>query len=371
MNDLLLLGVIFLGNLPPSYLILKLIFKNSIMFSISYLFLVFLSIVSYGYFYVGKTSIDNVLWVLPVAFIIGLMLFIYINNSLRKPLEKSILQVKKLSEGHLDLNTREEKSKNELGVLANSISELTKKINETIGNISLNSDDLINASQKVSSTSQQLSQGANNQASSIEEVSLIMEQIIGNIEQNKSNAQKTQKISNESNEGISDVSEHSNNTVLANQEISNKITIINDIAFQTNILALNAAVEAARAGENGKGFAVVAAEVRKLAEKSNIAATEIINLTQNSLEMACQVGEVMQKTLPKFELSTKLIDEITQASIEQDSGVRQVNEAILQLNDITQQNASSSEYLAQNAENLALQAQKLRDTISFFKIKQH
>jgi methyl-accepting chemotaxis protein len=149
--------------------------------------------------------------------------------------------------------------------------------------------------------------------------------------------------------------------------IAEKITIINDIAFQTNLLALNAAVEAARAGEHGRGFAVVAAEVRKLAERSKLAADEIENLSKNSLKITEKTRESLDALVPEIKKTSQLVQEIAAASIEQNSGADQINSAIQQLNTVTQQNAASSEEMATSAEELASQAESLKDTVSFFK----
>ena len=152
------------------------------------------------------------------------------------------------------------------------------------------------------------------------------------------------------------------------KEIAEKISIINDIAFQTNLLALNAAVEAARAGDQGKGFAVVAAEVRRLAERSSLAANEIISVSQKGASMSEQAKELMNKNLPEIRKSSQLIQEISAASLEQKSGSMQVNESVQQLNSITQQNAASAEELASNAEELTAKSKQLADLISYFKL---
>jgi methyl-accepting chemotaxis protein len=226
----------------------------------------------------------------------------------------------------------------------------------------------VDASTQVSSASQQLSQGANEQASSVEEISSTMEEISANIEQNSENSSQTDKISRAAETGISEVNERSQKAVEANKQIAEKINIINEIAFQTNILALNAAVEAARAGEHGKGFAVVAAEVRKLAERSKVAAEEIVVLTQEGLKITEEAGTKLAEMLPEVEKTTRLVQEIAASSIEQNNGAGQVNNAIQQLNTVTQQNAASSEEMATSAEELASQAEQLKETVSFFRL---
>jgi methyl-accepting chemotaxis protein len=249
-----------------------------------------------------------------------------------------------------------------------ALNSMVVKLREIVGDIITGANSIATASQQISSTSQQLSQGANEQASSVEEVSSTMEQIAGNINQNTDNARQTETISTSALQGIKDVSDRSAKAVEATRIISEKIMIINDIAFQTNILALNAAVEAARAGEHGRGFAVVAAEVRKLAERSKIAADEIVSIAHNSVEFVEGAGIKLNEILPEVNKTTKLVQEIAAASLEQSNGTDQVNSAIQQLNDVTQQNAAASEELATGAEELASQAEQLKDLILYFKV---
>ena len=196
-----------------------------------------------------------------------------------------------------------------------------------------------------------------------------MEQMAANITQNTENAQQTQKIALNAADGISKVAEAAKATLSNIEEIADKVSIIGEIARQTNILALNAAVEAARAGEHGKGFAVVAAEVRKLAERSQISAVEIDALTKSSVRATEDAGKLMEAIVPEISKTARLIQEIAAASVEQNSGAEQVNSAIQQMNQITQQNAAASEEVATSSEELSSQAEQLLETVRFFKLE--
>jgi len=251
-----------------------------------------------------------------------------------------------------------------------ALAEMIKSIGEIVTQVQASSDNIADASQQMSSNSQQMSEGASEQASAAEEVSSSMEQMASNIQQNTDNSQQTEKIAAKAAEDIMEGSKNVSMTVIVMKKIAEKVSIIGDIAFQTNILALNAAVEAARAGEHGKGFAVVAAEVRKLAERSHIAAGEINELTKSSVEVADKSGKLLESIVPDIQKTAKLVQEITAASIEQNSGANQINNAINQLNKVTQQNAASAEEMATSSEELSSQADSLRDLIGFFKVKE-
>ena len=367
MNDYLRQALIVIGCAPFAYLILKLIFKKSIMFTFSFYVILYVLFVVYMSVLIGKLGGNTMYWVTPINFSVGALVFMYINKVLRKPLEKAINQLKELSEGNLNIKVSRTESENELGVLSNSVLDLSEKLKKIISDIHNNADNLLAVSHQMSGASEQLSQAANEQASSIEEVSSNIEQATANIQQNTDNAIVTEKVSHEANTSLKEVAIKTEKAIEANSNISNKITIINDIAFQTNILALNAAVEAARAGEHGRGFAVVAAEVRKLAEKSRLAADEVVLLSKTALEMSQIAGEMVTQTIPKIENTTKLVQEIAAGSKEQNIGASQINLTIQQLNGVTQQNASSSEELATSAEELTAQAERLKEQIGFFK----
>ncbi|MCQ8129137.1 HAMP domain-containing methyl-accepting chemotaxis protein [Methylomonas rivi] len=261
-----------------------------------------------------------------------------------------------------------EQYRGQLEDLRYAANNTVKKLAQTIAEVVSAADQLGNASEQISSTSQSLSQAASEQAAGVEETSASIEQMAASIDQNAENAKITDgmagKASKEAGEGGVAVKQ----TVAAMKDIATKIGIIDDIAYQTNMLALNAAIEAARAGDHGKGFAVVAAEVRKLAERSQIAAQEIGELAESSVKTAETAGRLLDEIVPSIAKTSDLVQEIAAASQEQSQGVGQVNTAMNQMNQITQQNASASEQLAATSEEMTSQAEQLQSLMSFFKI---
>jgi methyl-accepting chemotaxis protein len=249
-----------------------------------------------------------------------------------------------------------------------SINNMVLKTSDVISQFQQAADYIAQVSLEISSYAQQMSQGATEQASASEEVSSSMEEMVSNIQQNAENAIQTEKIAMIVANNIRKSNTSAQRSAISMKEIADKISIISEISFQTNILALNAAVEAARAGEHGKGFAVVAAEVRKLAERSKVAAEEINQVSKDGVDIATSTGQQLEDLVPEIEKTTKLVQEISAASIEQNTGTDQINNALQQLNHVTQQNASASEEQATSAEELANQSEHLREIISFFKI---
>jgi methyl-accepting chemotaxis protein len=318
--------------------------------------------------YESSNSNMSILLGVSIVFAVGISLWII--NSITGSLAKAREAVKKISEGDMTIEI-ETKSKDEIGELLVNMKAMVYKLREVIDFVRTASDNIAAASQQMSSSSQQMSEGATEQAASAEEVSSSMEEMSSNIQQNTDNAQQTGKIAYQAAEDIKEGSLAVNQTVLSMKEIADKISIIGEIARQTNLLALNAAVEAARAGEHGKGFAVVAAEVRKLAERSQIAANEINVLSSSSVSIAEKSGKLLETIVPDIQKTSKLVQEISASSMEQNSSAEQVNTALQQLNQIIQQNAASSEEMASNAEELSSQAEQLKETISFFKVGDH
>jgi methyl-accepting chemotaxis protein len=273
---------------------------------------------------------------------------------------------RKVAAGDLTV-TFETTEKSETGIYA-ALKVMVEKLRDVVTDVQTSADNVASGSQQLSSGAEQLSQGTTEQAASAEEASSSVEEMNATIRQNADNALATEKIAQKSSNDALDSGKAVSETVKAMKAIAEKITIIEEIARQTNLLALNAAIEAARAGEHGKGFAVVAAEVRKLAERSQMAAAEIGELSGNSVGVAEQAGAMLARLVPDIQKTAELVQEISAASKEQAGGADQINGAIQQLNTVVQQNAGAAEEMSSTAEELAGQAEQLMGAIRFFKV---
>ena len=316
--------------------------------------------------YISRISVGNMPPVITDKYNGDFNIIINNLNLMINALNEIIAKAQLVANGDLTVDLKKRSADDQL---MQSLTDMVKSTANIISEFQNATNNISASSEQMSTTSQSMSQGASEQASSAEEVSSSMEEMAANIQQNTDNAQQTEKIALNAAEGIIKVNEASDQTLRYMRDIADKVSIIGEIARQTNILALNAAVEAARAGEHGKGFAVVAAEVRKLAERSQISAVEIDTLTKNSVRATEESGKLLAAIAPEIGKTAKLVQEIAAASIEQNSGADQVNNAIQQLNQVTQQNAAASEEMATSSEELASQSQQLMEMISFFKIR--
>ena len=301
--------------------------------------------------------------------VIGLFVSIFLSNAIIRSINTASKTIYSLSNGDLQ-SSFEISGNDEIAKLLFDLKEMVNRLRNIVVSIVGGAEEISNASVELNRIAQGISDGASTQASSAEEVSSSMEEMVANIQQNTENSSNTNKISDKLAQDIEKIGVESEKSMDSIRKISDRINIVNDIAFQTNLLALNAAVEAARAGEHGKGFAVVAAEVRKLAERSKIAADEIFKLAKESVTNTESSVDLIRNIIPEIKRTSVLIQEITAGSMEQSNGAEQINNAIQQLNNVTQQNAANSEVLVSSSERLNHEAEKLKDTISFFKTEQ-
>lgn len=303
------------------------------------------------------------LLVLGVAVVVGRLLY----TSIIEPLKRGVVFAKAIGAGDLTATVSVAQN-DEIGELANALQSMAEGLKQTVVSIEKNANELVASGSQLKESSQKLSKGASEQAASAEEVSTAIEEMVANIDQNTENAIATEKLTASTVENVNLSSQYSGEAAEAMKTISEKISIISDIAFQTNILALNAAVEAVRAGEQGRGFSVVAAEVRKLAERSKQAANEIVALVNKGLKVTQMAGEKAKALVPDIEKTTVLIKEISAASIEQKTGAEQINMAMQNLNVITQENASSSDELTNSSLLLSSLAANLKQAVGYFKL---
>jgi len=303
-----------------------------------------------------------------LAMTVGILIAWFLTRSITVPIIEAVNVANRLADGDLTVKI-DAVSKDETGQMLQAMQHMITRLSQVVADVNAGAQALGSASEEVSATAQALSQAASEQAAGVEETSASIEQMTSSIAQNTENAKVTEGMASQAAKDAADGGEAVNATVAAMKQIAKKISIIDDIAAQTNLLALNAAIEAARAGDHGKGFAVVAAEVRKLAERSQIAAQEIGEVATNSVELAEKAGALLSEIVPNIRKTSDLVQEISAASSEQSSGVGQINSAVGQLNQTTQQNASSSEELAATSEEMSSQAEQLQQTMAFFKLE--
>lgn len=309
-----------------------------------------------------------------IAIFFGLLIFVVINlivgSSITKPLKQSVAFAESFAKGQL-YATVDIEQKDEVGQMTDSLRKMRTSLIKTVTQIKTSAVQIASISEQVSASADQIAEAASEQAASTEELSSSMEEMASNIAQTAENAQTTEKIAVNAVEKIEAVRVAVNKTLASMKLIADKITIIDEIAEKTDLLAVNAAIEAAKAGESGKGFAVVAHEVRKLAENSSGASREINKISADSVSTAENAGKLLENLIPEIMKTASLIQDISAAALEQDSGATQINNAIQQLTTTVQHNSAASEQLAAGAKQMAAEAESLKESIAFLQVEEN
>ena len=314
-------------------------------------------------------ALQNEVFLYSFIFIFLLFSFLvfFLSKSISKPIEDSIVMADKISKGDLSVSIRVS-GNDEVGQLSQSLNTMVDNLRKMVSQVSNTAESILTTGMTLNREALELSEGATEQASAAEEVSSSMEEMYANIQQNTENSKETVNVAVQAAKDIQDGNDLSKKAAESIENISQKVTVISEIAFQTNILALNAAVEAARAGAEGRGFAVVAAEVRKLAEHSAAAAKEITFASGLTKESSKNASEKLEKVTPDIQRTAQLIQEITTASLEQVTGVEQINNALMQLNQVTQRNAANADQISAATAVLDKLSKDLNQAISLFEL---
>ena len=319
---------------------------------------------------IAKTTVSTLVIFSVVAILVSIIITLVISRGITKPIQEVVEVVETISAGDLTKSINADR-RDEIGRLLGAMAKMTGKLNEMIGEVRMGAGSVSTAAAQVASSASIVSQGTSEQAAAVEQVTSSMEEMSASITQNAENSRKMEQTARKGAQDAGQSGQAVQESVSAMKLIAEKIAVIEEIAYQTNMLALNAAIEAARAGEHGRGFAVVAGEVRNLAERCRTAAQEIGGLATANVQIAERSGGLLAELVPAIQKTADLVQEVAATSREQAAGVSQINGAISQVGIVTQRNAAGAEELSSTAEELASQAEALQDMISFFRVSAH
>ena len=316
---------------------------------------------------IAKTTVTTLVVFSIVAIFVSIVITLVISRGITKPIQDVVDVVETISAGDLTKAITADRG-DEIGRLLGAMAKMVGKLNEMIGEVRMGAGSVSTAAAQVASSASSVSQGTSEQAAAVEQVTSSMEEMNASISQNAENSRKMEQMARKGAQDAGQSGQAVQEAVSAMKLIAEKIAVIEEIAYQTNMLALNAAIEAARAGEHGRGFAVVAGEVRNLAERCRTAAQEIGGLAAANVQIAERSGGLLTELVPAIQKTADLVQEVASTSREQAAGVNQINGAISQVGLVTQRNAAGAEELSSTAEELASQAEALQEMISFFRV---